>query len=59
MLLILQTLHVWWTYILLRIAFKLLLGDSGHNAGRAAYEGDSDAENTVFARASDADKKKE
>lgn len=55
MLWILQVLHVWWTYILLRIAFKLLLGSSGHKAGAAEYEGDSDAENTVFARASDAE----
>lgn len=48
MLLILQVLHIWWTYILLRIAFRLIFAkDQAGNIGAAEYEGDSEAENAL------------
>lgn len=40
---VLYVLHVWWTYLLLRIFFKILL-KSPHQAGREEYEGESDDE---------------
>jgi len=41
---LLQCLHVLWTYILLRIAYKLLAGHEGHKVGAEEYEGASDSE---------------
>lgn len=36
-------MHVWWLYLLLRIAYKLVAAPGkGHDAGRDEYEGDSD-----------------
>ena len=36
-------MHVWWLYLLLRIAYKLIAAPGkGHDAGRDEYEGDSD-----------------
>ena len=45
LLLALCLMHVWWLYLLLRIAAKLLTEPGkGHDAGREEYEGDSDDE---------------
>jgi len=45
LLLALCLMHCWWLYLLLRIAYKLVLAPGkGHDAGREEYEGDSDDE---------------
>ena len=41
---VLLVLHVFWFYLLNRIAFKMLRGQSGSHAGKAVYEGHSDSE---------------
>lgn len=46
LLLALCVMHVWWLYLLLRIAYKLVAAPEkeGHEAGRDEYEGDSEDE---------------
>ena len=41
---VLLILHVFWFYLLNRIAFIMLRGQSVSHAGKAIYEGDSDSE---------------
>jgi len=41
---VLQCMHVWWYLLLLRILYRLLAGQAGHEAGGAEYEGSSDSE---------------
>jgi len=41
---VLMVLHVFWFYLLNRIAIKMLRGQSGSHAGKAVYEGHSDSE---------------
>jgi len=40
---VLYLMHCWWYYLFLRIAWKLIRGNTGHDAGRD-YEGSSDSE---------------
>jgi len=40
-------MHAWWVYLLMRIAYKLVLAPGkGHDAGREEYEGDSEEEDS-------------
>ena len=41
---VLQCMHVWWFYLFLRIAYRLLSAENAHDAGREEYEGSSDSE---------------
>ena len=36
----LEFLHIWWTFLFLRIAYKLLLGKKGSDVGDEEYEGE-------------------
>lgn len=52
LLLALCLMHVWWLYLLLRIAYKLIFAPGkGHEAGRDEYEGDSDDEDEEHEKA--------
>ena len=45
MLICLLSMHIWWTFLFLRLAYKLIFSsEGGHQAGREEYEGDSDIE---------------
>eukprot|EP00471_Norrisiella_sphaerica_P006580 CAMPEP_0184490670 /NCGR_PEP_ID=MMETSP0113_2-20130426/18513_1 /TAXON_ID=91329 /ORGANISM="Norrisiella sphaerica, Strain BC52" /LENGTH=454 /DNA_ID=CAMNT_0026874663 /DNA_START=92 /DNA_END=1456 /DNA_ORIENTATION=- len=49
LLVILECLHIWWTYLLLRIGYRaLILGEDTHAVGKEEYfdEGDEDCDNT-------------
>jgi hypothetical protein len=39
---ILMILHLYWFFLFLRIFYKLVSGEEGHDAGRTVYEGASD-----------------
>jgi hypothetical protein len=39
-----QVLHVWWFFLFMRMAYRLVVGSSAHSAAREEYEGDSDKE---------------
>ena len=41
---VLFCMHVWWYYLFLRIAYRLLSAENAHDAGREEYEGSSDSE---------------
>merc|ERR1712032_1092146 len=44
LLVVLLLMHIWWYYLFLRIAYRMLAGQGTHNAGRQEYEGSSDSE---------------
>jgi ceramide synthetase len=44
LLVVLVLMHTWWYYLFLRILYRLLAGQAGHEAGGKEYEGSSDSE---------------
>jgi ceramide synthetase len=40
LLMLLVILHIWWLFLILRIAYKLLAGSNAHDIGKEEYEGD-------------------
>jgi ceramide synthetase len=47
LLVVLLLMHIWWYFLFFRILYRLLVGQDGHKAGAAEYEGSSDSEADV------------